>query len=131
MSDASAPRRQPPSPLVFSPETVLAPIATQSSTKHGSGQNTVSMPFIKRHVTRRLKTAKLECDKDLQRVTDAITTFFEERLREGDVDRKWHLFHSLSTLISSSRVGRGGLTRDDTKRLRGSPVILPRRRCQF
>jgi serine/threonine-protein kinase RIM15 len=46
------------------------------------------MPFIKRHVTRRLKSAKQECDKDLQRVTNAITVFFEERLREGDVDRE-------------------------------------------
>ncbi len=44
------------------------------------------MPFIKRHVTRRLKAAKLECDKDLQRVTNAITVFFEEKLREGDLD---------------------------------------------
>ncbi|TDL29412.1 hypothetical protein BD410DRAFT_811059 [Rickenella mellea] len=88
MSDSSIPRRQPPSPLVFSPETVLAPLSNQSqSQKHGSGSNTVSMPFIKRHVTRRLKTAKQECDKELHRVTNAITSFFEERLREGDQER--------------------------------------------
>ena len=96
MSDTQVSRRQPPSPLVFSPETVLPPIATQSSSGHvgSSGSapaNTVSMPFIKRHVTRRLKSAKQECDKDLQRVTNAITAFFEERLREPepepDVDR--------------------------------------------
>ncbi|KAI5123428.1 hypothetical protein M0805_006133 [Coniferiporia weirii] len=88
MSDTIIPRRQPPSPLVFSPETVLPPIATQAnSSNYGSGSNTVSMPFIKRHVTRRLKAAKQECDKDLQRVTNAITVFFEERLREGDVDQ--------------------------------------------
>ncbi|KAH8118381.1 hypothetical protein DFH11DRAFT_1567044 [Phellopilus nigrolimitatus] len=89
MSDSSAPRRQPPSPLVFSLDTVLPPIATKanSNNNHGSGSNTVSMPFIKRHVTRRLKSAKQECDKDLQRVTNAITAFFEERLREGDVDQ--------------------------------------------
>ncbi|KAG5648926.1 hypothetical protein DXG03_000275 [Asterophora parasitica] len=42
------------------------------------------MPFVRRHVTRRLKAAKAECDKELQRVTNNITTFFEERLREGD-----------------------------------------------
>lgn len=42
------------------------------------------MPFVRRHVTRRLKAAKAECDKELQRVTNSITTFFEERLREGD-----------------------------------------------
>ncbi|EJD01403.1 uncharacterized protein FOMMEDRAFT_147936 [Fomitiporia mediterranea MF3/22] len=94
MSDTAVPRRQPPSPLVFSPDTVLPPISVQAnSSSHGtgsvsgSGPNTVSMPFIKRHVTRRLKSAKQECDKDLQRVTNAITAFFEERLREGDVDQ--------------------------------------------
>lgn len=89
MSDTALPRRQPPSPLIFSPETVLPPIPTTSNAvSYGAAQNTVSMPFIKRHVTRRLKAAKQECDKDLQRVTNAITTFFEERLREGDVERK-------------------------------------------
>ena len=88
MSDASASRRQPPSPLVFSPETVLAPIVTQAhSQKHGSGSNTVSMPFIKRHVTRRLKNAKQECDNELQRITNTITVFFEDQLREGDMER--------------------------------------------
>ena len=96
MSDSVIPRRQPPSPLVFSPETVLPPIATTSnSVSYGAGSNTVSMPFIKRHVTRRLKAAKQECDKDLQRVTNAITAFFEERLREADVDRKFRLHFSV------------------------------------
>lgn len=42
------------------------------------------MPFVRRHVTRRLRAAKAECDKELQRVTNSITTFFEERLREGE-----------------------------------------------
>ncbi|KAF8192467.1 hypothetical protein BJ912DRAFT_962074 [Pholiota molesta] len=82
-------RRQPPSPLVFSPDAILSPIPLQAqqsmaSINHGSGSNTVSMPFVRRHVTRRLKAAKAECDKELQRVTHNITVFFEERLREGD-----------------------------------------------
>ncbi|TFK28852.1 kinase-like protein [Coprinopsis marcescibilis] len=81
-------RRQPPSPLVFAPDTVLSPIPlqAQSSTtsSHGSGSNTVSMPFVRRHVTRRLKAAKAECDKELQRVTGNVTAYFEERLRETD-----------------------------------------------
>ncbi|KAJ7094616.1 hypothetical protein B0H15DRAFT_830207 [Mycena belliarum] len=78
----TAHRRQPPSPLVFSPETVLPPPMYAA---HGSNaNNTVSMPFVRRHVTRRLKAAKSECDKDLQRITNNITVFFEERLREGD-----------------------------------------------
>lgn len=46
------------------------------------------MPFVRRHVTRRLKAAKAECDKELQRVTNTITTFFEERLRDGDHDER-------------------------------------------
>jgi serine/threonine-protein kinase RIM15 len=61
----------------------IQPQASNSST-HGSGSNTVSMPFVRRHVTRRLKAAKAECDKELQRITNNITSFFEERLREGD-----------------------------------------------
>jgi serine/threonine-protein kinase RIM15 len=44
------------------------------------------MPFVRRHVTRRLKAAKGECDKELQRVTNNVTAYFEERLREGDQD---------------------------------------------
>ncbi|KAJ7129508.1 hypothetical protein C8R44DRAFT_776963 [Mycena epipterygia] len=77
-------RRQPPSPLVFSPETVLSPPQTTHALHGSSGTNTVSMPFVRRHVTRRLKAAKSECDKDLQRITNNITVFFEERLRDGD-----------------------------------------------
>lgn len=85
MSDTGFQRRQPPSPLVFSPETVLSPkVYPNNSSSHGSGSNTVSMPFVRRHVTRRLKAAKAECDKELLRVTNNITAFFEERLREGD-----------------------------------------------
>ncbi|KAJ7638996.1 hypothetical protein FB45DRAFT_904448 [Roridomyces roridus] len=82
-------RRQPPSPLVFSPETVLSPPA--QPTNASSGNNTVSMPFVRRHVTRRLKAAKAECDKDLQRITNNITVFFEERLTERDHDTEEQL----------------------------------------
>ncbi|KAJ8086805.1 rim15, signal transduction response regulator [Marasmius tenuissimus] len=86
MSDSALQRRQPPSPLIFSPETVLSPPTSQGNNQHGSGSNTVSMPFVRRHVTRRLKAAKAECDKELQRVTNNITVFFEERLKEGDYE---------------------------------------------
>ncbi|KAJ8523495.1 hypothetical protein ONZ45_g123 [Pleurotus djamor] len=81
-------RRQPPSPLVFTQEAAASPIPppvqSNASSSAGHGSNTVSMPFVRRHVTRRLKAAKAECDKELQRVTNNITAFFEERLREGD-----------------------------------------------
>ncbi|KZT74282.1 hypothetical protein DAEQUDRAFT_761156 [Daedalea quercina L-15889] len=90
-SDSSHPRRQPPSPLVFSPEAALPPTHSHASSTSNNGaanvassSNTVSMPFVRRHVTRRLKAAKAECDKELQRTTNSITAFFEERLREGD-----------------------------------------------
>ena len=46
------------------------------------------MPFVRRHVTRRLKAAKAECDKELQRVTNSITAFFEEKLRDGDLEER-------------------------------------------
>ena len=45
------------------------------------------MPFVRRHVTRRLKAAKQECDKELQRVTKTITTFFEEKILVGELVR--------------------------------------------
>lgn len=92
MSDSSVPRRQPPSPLVFSPESVLPAVPSQpqssNSGSHASGSNTVSMPFVRRHVYRRLKAAKQECDKELQRVTNSITAFFEERLRDNEHEQE-------------------------------------------
>ncbi|KAI0304205.1 hypothetical protein BC826DRAFT_982051 [Russula brevipes] len=91
MSEPLPPRRQPPSPLVFSPDAPLPPTvapSVSSGSTYGSGSNTVSMPFVRRHVTRRLKAAKQECDKELQRVTNSITSFFEEKLREGELERE-------------------------------------------
>ncbi|KIL70172.1 hypothetical protein M378DRAFT_67303 [Amanita muscaria Koide BX008] len=81
MSDPVLLRRQPPSPLIFSSDSVLSPPNPPSNV---SSSNMVSMPFVRRHVTRRLKAAKADCDKELQRVTNSITTFFEQRLREAD-----------------------------------------------
>ncbi|KZW04120.1 hypothetical protein EXIGLDRAFT_600010 [Exidia glandulosa HHB12029] len=100
-------RRQAPSPLVFAtdnknspplppanppPSTAattpnpsnVAPHALQQAVSQSSNSNQVSMPFIKRHVTRRLRLAKDECDKELQKVTDMITAFFEERIRDAE-----------------------------------------------
>ena len=91
MSEPLTSRRQIPSPLVFSPESSLPPVvapSVSSGSTYGSGSNTVSMPFVRRHVTRRLKAAKQECDKELQRVTNSITSFFEEKLREGELERE-------------------------------------------
>lgn len=47
------------------------------------------MPFVRRHVYRRLKAAKQECDKELQRVTNSITAFFEERLRDNEHEQEF------------------------------------------
>ncbi|KAF9226610.1 RIM15, signal transduction response regulator [Gyrodon lividus] len=84
-------RRQAPSPLVLASDSSTSnqlPFSNRSYNSHGSGSNTVSMPFVRRHVTRRLKTAKADCDKELRRVINNITTFFEERLREGEQERE-------------------------------------------
>lgn len=76
MSDPQVPRRQLNSPLVFSSDSALTSYAPA----------TVSMPFVRRHVTRRLKAAKAECDRELHRVTNSITIYFEARLRDADID---------------------------------------------
>ncbi|KAL1702282.1 hypothetical protein EV121DRAFT_262171 [Schizophyllum commune] len=126
MSDSPAPsssaRRQPPSPLIFSPETVLSPqVSTVASNNAASSSNTVSMPFVRRHVTRRLKAAKADCDKELQRVTNSITAFFEERLREGDYDterdvRDRELVRELGRELGQEFGGRErGRDRDDSR----------------
>ncbi len=47
------------------------------------------MPFVRRHVYRRLKAAKQECDKELQRVTNSVTAFFEERLRDNEHEQEY------------------------------------------
>ncbi|KAF8490443.1 hypothetical protein F5888DRAFT_1867217 [Russula emetica] len=61
---------------------VMSTLPISSSSTHGYGSNTVSVPLVRRHVTRCLKAARQECDKELQRVTNAITSFFEEKLHE-------------------------------------------------
>ncbi|KAK7061925.1 Serine/threonine protein [Favolaschia claudopus] len=105
-------RRQPPSPLVFSPETVLSPPQSTQPAHGSSATNTVSMPFVRRHVTRRLKAAKAECDKDLLRITNNITVFFEERLREGERE------HEAEQQFRDSQLG-------DTDSLRDPFVLNP------
>ena len=76
MSDPQVLRRHLNSPLVFLPDSALTSYAP----------TTVSMPFVRRHVTRRLKAAKAECDRELHRVTNSITIYFEARLRDADLD---------------------------------------------
>ncbi|KIO12622.1 hypothetical protein M404DRAFT_685902 [Pisolithus tinctorius Marx 270] len=64
---------------VFSP-----PIQSDATTS-----STVSMPFVRRHVTRRLKAAKADCDRELRQVIYSITSLFEERCegeQNGDID---------------------------------------------
>lgn len=69
------------------------PVVTQSRWKDGSddsgsspgphSKNTVSMPFVMRHISR-LKATKAECDKELQGVTNSIVAFYEELFGEAD-----------------------------------------------
>ena len=126
MSDSGTHRRQLPSPLVFTPESVLPPIVPQVNTtasNHGSGSNTVSMPFVRRHVTRRLKAAKSECDKELQRVTNSITAFFEERLREGEQEYQEQL--ALGRELREREREREVLHSPDPEALRDAFVLQP------
>lgn len=48
-----------------------------------SPKDTLSMPFIKRHIRRRLTNAKETCDKELKKVIASITEHVESRLRES------------------------------------------------
>ncbi|KAF8759872.1 PAS domain [Rhizoctonia solani] len=62
-------------------------ITATHTEQHGSihpnpTANQISMPFIKRHIRRRLTNAKETCDKELSKVIHSITTYVEERLRE-------------------------------------------------
>ncbi|VDB90147.1 unnamed protein product [Peniophora sp. CBMAI 1063] len=75
-----------PQPLVFSPSPPSAPSPAGTPAPQ-QASNTVSMPFVRRHVTRRLKAAKHECDKELQRVTNSISAFFEDRVLPQEDDR--------------------------------------------
>ncbi|KAI6152172.1 RIM15, signal transduction response regulator [Pisolithus tinctorius] len=86
----SRPQSQSSAQLVGVSENLVCSPPIQSNpctSTNASTSNTVSMPFVRRHVTRRLKTAKADCDKELRRVINSITTFFEEKLREGEQDR--------------------------------------------
>ncbi|KAF8528807.1 RIM15, signal transduction response regulator [Hysterangium stoloniferum] len=86
MSDSSSPptaagvaRRGAPSPLIFNPDTVL-PVSLSSNTTTARGQP-VNMPHVKRNITRRLKLAKQDCDATLRKITNNITEFMEEQIR--------------------------------------------------
>ncbi|KAG9014953.1 hypothetical protein FRB94_007025 [Tulasnella sp. JGI-2019a] len=48
-----------------------------------SPKDTLSMPFIKRHIRRRLTNAKDTCDKELRKVINSITEHVETRLRDN------------------------------------------------
>jgi hypothetical protein len=69
------------------------------------------MPFIKRHIRRRLTNAKETCDKELAKVIHSITIYVEERLREpSEPDYELDL-HDLGDPFI---LNPGGMTGDDT-----------------
>jgi hypothetical protein len=78
-----------------------SPLSLSTSTAHvGSGSasvgtsvigspyvppmNQISMPYIKRHAVKRVKSAKDACNTELQKVIHSITNYFEERLGERE-----------------------------------------------
>lgn len=71
------------------------------------------MPFIKRHIRRRLTNAKETCDKELAKVIHSITTYVEERLREpSEPDYELDL-HDLGDPFILNPGGMGDDTDDD------------------
>lgn len=71
------------------------------------------MPFIKRHIRRRLTNAKETCDKELAKVIHSITTYVEERLREpSEPDYELDL-HDLGDPFVLNPGGLGGDDTDD------------------
>ena len=71
------------------------------------------MPFIKRHIRRRLTNAKETCDKELAKVIHSITTYVEERLREpSEPDYELDL-HDLGDPFVLNPSGMGDDTDDD------------------
>jgi serine/threonine-protein kinase RIM15 len=82
-------RRDVPSPLTFTASPSLTPSAHDGHPFGGAGASEMgSMPFVRRHVTRRLKAAKEDCDKEMQRITNSITTYFEQKLKESEYEKE-------------------------------------------
>lgn len=76
------------SPLTL---TTAPPHTAMSSVSAGSPavgfappMNQISMPYIKRHAVKRVKSAKDACNTELQKVIHSITNYFEERLGERE-----------------------------------------------
>lgn len=80
------------SPLSLSTTTALPTMATASASAGASNigspyvapMNQISMPYIKRHAVKRVKSAKDACNTELQKVIHSITNYFEERLGERE-----------------------------------------------
>ena len=81
------------------------------------------MPFVRRHVFRRLKAAKQECDKELQRVTNSVTSFFEERLRENEHELEFE--RAERELERGRDRDRARRRRSDIEQLREGFVLQP------
>jgi serine/threonine-protein kinase RIM15 len=84
----SAYRRDIPSPFAFTSSPSLTPSVQDVPVFGGGAAEMGSMPFVRRHVTRRLKAAKEDCDKEMQRITNSITTYFEQKLKESETEKE-------------------------------------------
>ncbi|KAG8804317.1 hypothetical protein FRC17_005998, partial [Serendipita sp. 399] len=79
-------------PLSLSTSVSTAPVPTMSTpsglsgygSPHVPAMNQISMPYIKRHAVKRVKSAKDACNAELQKVIHSITNYFEERLGEKE-----------------------------------------------
>lgn len=71
-----------PAPSI--PTTTLTLAAASPAVSYVPPMNQISMPYIKRHAVKRVKTAKDACNMELQKTIHAITIYFEERLGERE-----------------------------------------------
>lgn len=71
------------------------------------------MPFIKRHIRRRLTNAKDACDKELRKVIQSITEHVETRLRESEAALDTPPYHTADSADPFSARGHSHPTSSD------------------
>lgn len=94
------------------------------------------MPFIKRHIRRRLTNAKDACDKELRKVIQSITEHVETRLRESEAALDTPPYHTPDdpfAVRAHSHLASGDLNEeailDDTEA--DQPLEMHSRRGQY
>lgn len=79
----SEPAGAPTNPIA-TPGTITSNASNPVTSPYAPPMNQISMPYIKRHAVKRVKSAKEACNTELQKVIHSITNYFEERLGEKE-----------------------------------------------